>query len=925
MALVDSFNKLPPLPPLEDDAPRDSTPPPPPKFSTSSPLASPSLPAASPPVPSSPRSIPSDSSKPKKTNPLNDLIDTERSYVDQLTGIIRKVAAAWSRSNLPPAELDAMFRSIETVYKANRSLLGKLKEIGTNPSSPKALGDLLMRWIDDLEAPYTAYCAKYCCGFDEWEPVQSNSKLSPVLATFSVATPPPSSDPPIWTLDALFLLPKGRLKYYKKLYTRLLKSTAPGRSDHRLLLGAVSKLDRLLETLEQREKVKVGSSVASPQSQSSPELESEDQVVMDIRTNSVGSDRQVTQESDPVPGSAGSSVRESSNSGEDRLSRETASTSINRGSSTTMTMPITELERRLSTQRTLDIFTMNPKAVRLQMVPPSLPFTREMRCSIDIVIRVTPRATGTEIVHSRGHIFILSDLFLVCERMTLEERTQQGDSNGADMWLCYPPLAGKVLRVNEVPGQDNALEVHIMRKETLTLEAESVRMRDSIIKDFKECIEFAGSVGPISKQPPPPLPPLPASVRSMGASSVPVSPMDRQTSQSPRASVEPMLDQFSRMGMSPENLAGGLPSPPAKDYSQPPLSSFSGSIGPGQAIGPGQSFGPGQTMNAGQSFGPGQAMSARQPVAPGQVFGPSRSVSMASHRSYDSMRSGPSTNSPHSTMQSPMPMGPQGGPQGDPMRRGPQPFNGGPNFPPQQPYTRPVGPGMSSVPNRPPSAPNAYQNELRKAPSTRSLSSASMQDEYRKPPSSAPPLPQHPGGFPPSQYHPNFNHGPGYGGPPLHAPQPRALLPSAQLDLGRSSTYQSFADPSPPGSPVEETPSIPSGPVTSTVSASMKCKVFLKQQHAQWKSLGSAKLKVYKQDPTNIKQLVVEADNKDKSVLISTIVLTDGVERVGKTGVAVEISDQGRRTGIVYMIQLRNETSAGGLFDTLLEGSDRSR
>lgn len=132
----------------------------------------------------------------------------------------------------------------------------------------------------------------------------------------------------------------------------------------------------------------------------------------------------------------------------------------------------------------------------------------------------------------------------------------------------------------------------------------------------------------------------------------------------------------------------------------------------------------------------------------------------------------------------------------------------------------------------------------------------------------------------------------------------------------------SFDEPSPPNSPVEETP-LSAGPVTSTISAQMKCKVFLQQQHAQWKSLGSAKLKLYRQDPTNIKQLVVEAE-KDKSVLISTIVLTDGVERVGKTGVAIELSDQGARTGIIYMIQLRNEKSAGGLFDSLLAGSDRA-
>jgi len=135
------------------------------------------------------------------------------------------------------------------------------------------------------------------------------------------------------------------------------------------------------------------------------------------------------------------------------------------------------------------------------------------------------------------------------------------------------------------------------------------------------------------------------------------------------------------------------------------------------------------------------------------------------------------------------------------------------------------------------------------------------------------------------------------------------------------SNSMSFQEVSPPSSPVLEKAQ---GPVTSTISAQMKCKLFLKQQHAQWKSLGAARLKLYRELPTNVKQLVVEADNKDKSILISTIVLTDGVERIGKTGVAIELSDKGARTGIVYMIQLRNETSAGGLFDSLLAGSDRS-
>ncbi len=86
------------------------------------------------------------------------------------------------------------------------------------------------------------------------------------------------------------------------------------------------------------------------------------------------------------------------------------------------------------------------------MSPPTLTFKRELRLSMDVTITFTPRVTGVEVVHRQGHVFLLSDLFLVCERMTPEERSA-GGTDGPDMWLCYPPLAGKVLRVSEVSGQ----------------------------------------------------------------------------------------------------------------------------------------------------------------------------------------------------------------------------------------------------------------------------------------------------------------------------------------------------------------------------------------------------------------------------------------------------------------------------------------
>lgn len=296
--------------------------------------------------------------------------------------------------------------------------------------------------------------------------------------------------------------------------------------------------------------------------------------------------------------------------------------------------------------------------------------------------------------------------------------------------------------------------------------------------------------------------------------------------------------------------------------------------------------------------------SSAQPIGngPGPAYPPTRTTSFGQQ---GPPRPGPGFTSP-----------PNSGPHGPPPPFHQQNHPNHQQFPPnrQIPYGLPPGalpPG--GVPPRPPSEP-----EIRKSPSTRSL--ASQYSHYDQP-GYAPPVPSFPGGYPPNGH--NFiPRSSSYGN--LHAPQPRPLLPSLQVaSRSVSMAEPSFDEPSPPNSPVEETPK-QTGPVTSTISAQMKCKVFLQQQHAQWKSLGSAKLKLYRQDPTNIKQLVVEAENKEKSVLISTIVLTDGVERVGKTGVAIELSDKGARTGIIYMIQLRNENSAGGLFDSLLAGSDRA-
>ena len=76
--------------------------------------------------------------------------------------------------------------------------------------------------------------------------------------------PPPASESnpnPLWTLDRLFLQPRTRVKYYKQLDLRLLKSTKPGQSEHNLLLSATETLDRLYYQVEAR----LGVSITVPE------------------------------------------------------------------------------------------------------------------------------------------------------------------------------------------------------------------------------------------------------------------------------------------------------------------------------------------------------------------------------------------------------------------------------------------------------------------------------------------------------------------------------------------------------------------------------------------------------------------------------------------------------------------------------------
>lgn len=139
------------------------------------------------------------------------------------------------------------------------------------------------------------------------------------------------------------------------------------------------------------------------------------------------------------------------------------------------------------------------------MNPPNLPYTRELRLSEDANIQFTPKSTNISVLHQRGHIFLLTDLFLVCEHMTPEEHSQREDTS-TDMWLCYPPLAAKHLRVAPIDGMqlrlclknsnpnsllDLSIQITILKKENMVLRFDSRVKRDNAFNEVKAVSELA--------------------------------------------------------------------------------------------------------------------------------------------------------------------------------------------------------------------------------------------------------------------------------------------------------------------------------------------------------------------------------------------------------------------------------------------------
>ncbi|KAI9260697.1 hypothetical protein BDA99DRAFT_512893 [Phascolomyces articulosus] len=171
-------------------------------------------------------------------NPLTDLIETEKSYMETLKIIEIQLAPLWTNQSI--TDFTELLNNVQEIIKVNKRFCAKLVKIAANPQTIKELGDVLMQWIDDMEVPYASFSRGFITNLNQRQDIISQPGIQNLLNDLSTQASY------VITLESLFNAPVQQLKYYKVLYSRLLESAEPGRADHKLLVKANRRIDTVM-------------------------------------------------------------------------------------------------------------------------------------------------------------------------------------------------------------------------------------------------------------------------------------------------------------------------------------------------------------------------------------------------------------------------------------------------------------------------------------------------------------------------------------------------------------------------------------------------------------------------------------------------------------------------------------------------------
>ncbi|CAO3670627.1 unnamed protein product [Rhizopus stolonifer] len=103
-------------------------------------------------------------------------------------------------------------------------------------------------------------------------------------------------------------------------------------------------------------------------------------------------------------------------------------------------------------------------------------------------------------------------------------------------------------------------------------------------------------------------------------------------------------------------------------------------------------------------------------------------------------------------------------------------------------------------------------------------------------------------------------------------------------------------------------------PQTANPVMQCKAKLYVQTETSKWSTLGSVSIMIAQQTPSM--RMMIQIEN-EKTKLVSAVVRSGNVEKISSKRISFLLSDEGQKTSMVYMIQLREDQTGDKIYEYL--------
>ncbi|CAG8587860.1 20132_t:CDS:2, partial [Racocetra fulgida] len=160
---------------------------------------------------------------------------------------------------------------------------------------------------------------------------------------------------------------------------------------------------------------------------------------------------------------------------------------------------LTELEFCLDTTKTVDFITLKKKQVKIDLLPPRLPFSRELILDADLtIVNEDYESNSSPNNFVRAHLFLLTDLLLICQKLSPEEKENNFIK---EFNLLHPPFSGRYLSINDnYDGKEESIRLNFMQKKDLVILTKNREQKEMWLQELGKMINF--TIQAASSRPP---------------------------------------------------------------------------------------------------------------------------------------------------------------------------------------------------------------------------------------------------------------------------------------------------------------------------------------------------------------------------------------------------------------------------------------